>query len=71
MRKDVISITIPANNPVARGTLQKILRDTQIDLKDFAIAALEPKTKCFNKNRHRAKLLKHNAVYCVFRARML
>ena len=35
MRKDSISITVPANNPVARGTLQKILRDTQIDLKDF------------------------------------
>ena len=35
MRKGAISITVPANNPVARGTLQKILRDTQTDLKEF------------------------------------
>lgn len=35
MRKNTISITVPANNPVARGTLQKILRDIQVDLEDF------------------------------------
>ncbi|OHA87582.1 MAG: hypothetical protein A2644_04465 [Candidatus Zambryskibacteria bacterium RIFCSPHIGHO2_01_FULL_39_63] len=35
MRRDNISITVPANNPVARGTLHKILRDIQVDLKDF------------------------------------
>jgi len=35
MRKNNIAITVPANNPVAKGTLQKILRDIQIDLKDF------------------------------------
>ena len=28
-------ITVPAANPVARGTLRKILRDIDIDLSEF------------------------------------
>jgi len=28
-------ITVPANSPVARGTLRKILRDINVNLSDF------------------------------------
>ena len=29
------SVTVPANNPVARGTLRKILRDANISVEEF------------------------------------
>ncbi len=30
-----LPITIPAHNPVAKGTLRKILRDADLTVKDF------------------------------------
>ena len=35
MKNNGTTITVPAHNPVAKGTLRKILRDTQISLEDF------------------------------------
>ena len=35
MHKSKYPITVPAHNPVARGTLRKILRDADISVEEF------------------------------------